>query len=88
LKLAASHVAIPIAHIFNDCLIQGVDPAHWKEAKIIPHIKYNNCAFNGPSSRPISILPVLSKLIVKIVFKQIQDYFFGNKLTSNSQHAL
>lgn len=87
IKLAATYVAAPIAHIFNKCLIHGVHPTLWKEAKIIPLPKDKNSTFNGPNSRPISILPALSKLIEKIIFKQIQDYFSSNKLISNFQHA-
>ena len=38
-------------------------------------------------SRPISLLPTLSKLLEKIVFDQIQCYFTVNKLTTEFQHA-
>jgi len=32
-------------------------------------------------------LPILSKLLEKIVFEQVQDYFSNNELTSMFQHA-
>lgn len=71
LKLVVNSVATPICHIFNQCLIKGVHPTAWKEAKIIPLLKDENKTFNGPNSRPISILPLLSKIIEKIVFIHI-----------------
>jgi formylmethanofuran dehydrogenase subunit E-like metal-binding protein len=40
----------------------------WKEAKVIP-------PFAGSYSSPITLLPVLSKLMERIVFDQIQCYF-------------
>ncbi len=37
--------------------------------------------------RPISILPILSKILEKIVSKQLTQFLEGNKLLSNSQHG-
>ena len=87
LKLVVHSVATPICHIFNQCLNRGVHPTVWKEAKIIPLPKDKNKTFTGPNSRPISILPLLSKIIEKIVFKQVMDYFSNNDLLSPFQHA-
>ena len=87
LRIASCYVSSPICHIFNKCFKYGVFPKAWKEAKIIPLPKDKKKDFTGTNSRPISILPVLSKLMEKVVFKQIQDYFIKNKLITNSQHA-
>lgn len=87
LKLVVNSVATPICHIFNQCLQSGVHPTLWKEAKIIPLPKDKNKSFTGPNSRPISILPLLSKILEKIVFKQVMDYFATNNLLSPFQHA-
>lgn len=84
LKLVVNSVDTPICHIFNQCLISGVHPAVWKEAKIIPLPKDKNKTMNSPNRRPISILPLLSKMIV---FKQVMDYFSNNNLLSTFQHA-
>lgn len=86
-KLSAVHISKPICHIFNRCLISGVCPKLWKDGKIIPLPKDTKSTFCGPSSRPISILPFRSKLLEKIVFKQVQDYFSHNDLTTMFQHA-
>ena len=87
LRLSAAQISKPICHIFNRCLINGVCPKLWKEGKIIPLPKDIKSAFCGPNSRPISILPVLSKILEKIVCKQVQDYFSHNDLTTMFQHA-
>lgn len=59
----------------------------WKIAKVTPLPKNSKESFTGPSSRPISILPALSKLMEGIVFKQIQHYFSENSINSEFQHA-
>jgi len=64
-----------------------VGPKLWKEGKIIPLPKDMKSTFCGQNSRPISILPSLSKLLEKIVFEQVQDYFSNNELTTMFQHA-
>lgn len=87
LQLASVHLSIPICHIFNNCLMYGVCPKVWKVAKVIPIPKDKKSAFTCVNSRPICILPILSKLLEKIVFKQIQDYFIRNNLITSSQHA-
>ena len=87
LKIAAEHISTPICHIFNMSLKQGVCPDIWKEAKVIPLPKDSKAAFTGTNSRPISLLPVLSKLLEKVVYAQIQTYFSENGLITTDQHA-
>ena len=59
----------------------------WKIAKVTPLSKNSWEPFTGPNSRPISILPVLSKLLEGIIFKQIQQYLAENNINSDLQHA-
>ncbi len=59
----------------------------WKESKIIPLLKKGKTDFSGSNCRPISILPILSKLLEKIIFKQILQYFRINGLFTNAQHG-
>lgn len=75
------------SYIFNQCLKWVVCPQAWKDAKVIPLPKNGKANFTGTNSRPISILPVLGKLMEKIIFDQIQFYFSGNELSSDFQHA-
>jgi hypothetical protein len=42
------------------------------EAKAIPLPKNSKASFAASNSHPISLLPVLSKLMERIVFDQIQ----------------
>ncbi len=83
----AEHISIPVCHIFNCSLRDGIFPRAWRAAKVIPIIKDNKNAFNGSNCRPISILPVLSKILERIVFDQILIYFTSNRIDSIYQHA-
>ena len=68
-------------------LKQGIFPTQWKQAKIIPLIKNKALPLNGPNSRPISLLPALSKMMEKICNNQIQTYLVSNHIMSDCQHA-
>lgn len=87
LRLAVRFIAAPICHIFNLCFENSVYPQLWKIAKVTPLPKNSREPFAGPNSRPVSILPILSKLMEKIICKQIQCYFEENSINSECQHA-
>ena len=87
LRIAAHLVTNPITHIFNQSLMWGVCPQMWKEVKVIPLPKITKANLTDINSHPISILPVLVKLMEKIVFNQIQSYLSENALNTNVQHA-
>ena len=85
--MAVDYVVQPIRHILNTSLKLSIFPQVWKDAKIIPLPKDKKTSFSGPNSRPISLLPALSKILEKAVFNQIQDYFSVNNLLTKYQHA-
>ena len=87
LGMVSGSIALPICHIFNLSLLKGVCPLSWKAAKVIPLPKNKEDMFSGANSHPISILPVLSKLMERVVFDQVSSYFSINKLNSEFQHA-
>lgn len=49
--------------------------------------KNKKLPFSGSNSRPISLLPVLGKIMETIVYEQINDYLSTNNIICNSQHA-
>ena len=86
-KMVADVITMPICYIINLSLEKCVFPANWKKAKIVPLPKNKREHFSGKNSRPISILPILSKITEKIVYDQINLYFSKNGLNSLYQHA-
>ena len=73
LKDSAELIAAPLTHLVNLSLATNIFPADWKNAKIIPVYKSGTHS-NLDNYRPISILPVLSKIIEKIVHRQLMSF--------------
>ena len=66
--------------------MSGIVPDQMKVAKIIPlHKKDDNCIFDN--YRPISLLPTFSKILEKVVHRQLYDYIKANDLLSKSQYG-
>ena len=62
----------------------GVFPSWWKIAKVTPVYK-SGCVKEIENYRPVSILPVVSKVMEKEVHKQFSVYPEENKLISDLQ---
>ena len=83
----------PIIHpvirlISNQSLVTGIFPRQLKKAVVIPIYKGKNTDPNDFGNyRPISLLPVLSKIIEKVVQKQLYEYMDSNNLFNNSQYG-
>jgi hypothetical protein len=56
-----------LTQIFNSAMLTGYFPAQWKVAKIIPHLKPGKPPNEPISYRPISLLPILSKVYEKLL---------------------
>ena len=70
-----------VSHIFNRSLSEGSVPICFKEALITPIPKHSN-AKEASSFRPISLLPILSKILEKMVAK----YWIRPSMTSVSDN--
>ena len=84
LKLCAREIAPSITYLINFSLKSGIFPKQWKLAKIIPIHKSGDK--ESPSNyRPISILPCVSKILERIVQRQILAYLHKNNILSPAQ---
>ena len=72
--------------IINQSLMTGIFPESLKIAKISPIFKKEDPHLTD-NYRPISLLPVISKVFEKIAFKQVYEYFNKNKLLYKSQYG-
>ena len=84
LKDAAAEIASPLAYIINLSLRSGQVPSQWKIAEVIPLHKSGSTDDNN-NFRPISILPVVSKILEKAVHHQLMNYIEDNNLLSDNQ---
>ena len=84
LKDGAKEISKPLTHMINRSLSECTIPIEWKHAKITP-IHKSGTLDNPDNYRPISVLPVLSKILEKCVQEQYVGYLENNKLLSNIQ---
>ena len=73
-----------ITSIFNASLTSGVFPSVWKMAEITPIPKEGDHE-QANNNRPISLLPMLSKVCEKVVLNQVVSYLDINKRLSTEQ---
>ena len=72
--------------IINQVLSTGQFPKNLKTAKVIPIHKTGDKSLMK-NYRPISILPVVSKIIENVMHTQLTDYFTLNKLFTSQQYG-
>ena len=84
MKMAASIVAPSLTAIFTKSIITGVYPTEWKMARVTPVFK-KGIKSNLNNYRPISVIPVVSKVFEKIVYDQLYQYLNDNQLLSSCQ---
>ena len=72
--------------IINQSLCTGIVPHSLKIAKITPIYKKDDIHITD-NYRPISLLPIISKVLEKVVFLQLYDYFDKNNLLYDSQYG-
>jgi len=84
LREAADIVVPSLTNITNLSIRSGVFPDKWKVAIVLPVYK-DDIKSEASNYRPISILPIVSKIIEKIIF--IQLYLITNNLLAESQHG-
>ena len=72
-KEVGSYIAAPFADLFNSSLLQGIFPDQFKLGKITAvHKKGSRLDVNN--YRPVTVLPVLSKIIEKIMFTRLNNF--------------
>ena len=73
LKIGAYPLSYPIYRIFSQSLSGGYVPNIWKKADIIPIHKGGDKS-KVTNYRPISLLPTLSKILERLVYRHIFDH--------------
>lgn len=84
IKLATHHICEVLTYLFNECIDQGVFPNVLKLNKVIPIYKKGS-RDELKNYRPISIVPILSKVFEKLIYKQLIKYLEKHNLLSNRQ---
>ena len=84
LKEASPIVTRSLTFIINQSITTGIFPNAWKRARVSPIFK-EDLRTDPNNYRPISVLPIVSKLIERVVFNQLYEYLNNNNLLTESQ---
>ena len=88
LKQLCPEICAPLSIIFNKSLSEGIFPEKMKLAEVIPVYKSKDI-YSCTNYRPISLLPVVSKVLEKVVYtcRQLYNFLTRNALLYNSQYG-
>ena len=86
LKEIMPSIVIPVEYLFNMSLRTGFVPDSFKRAKVIPIYKSGlKCEFTN--HRPVSLLSTFSKLLEKIIVKQMFGFLNKNNVLYAHQYG-
>ena len=75
-----------LLHLVNSSIIQSEVPKSWKHSLVHPIHKSGD--HSDPTNfRPISIVPVIAKIVERAVHQQLYSYLSNNHLLSPTQHG-
>lgn len=75
----------PLALLINQSIACNIFPKVFKTAKVVPLFKNKGSVDDCNNYRPISLLPILSKVYERILKNQINEHFEFNKLFAINQ---
>ena len=85
-RLSFDAIGTIFLHLVNASLSLSEVPTSWKHSLVLPIFKSGD--HTQPSNyRPISIVPVIAKIVERAVHQQLYGYLASNHLLSSSQHG-
>ena len=84
IKLCATSIAKPLSILFRNCFENQYFPKEWKKVNIVPVHKRNDKQLIK-NYRPVSLLPLCSKIFEKIIFNSLFKYLEDNNLLNGNQ---
>lgn len=84
IKMAKSVLLPVLCHVYNLCLNTGCFPSVFKKAIVTPIYKSGD-KNNIENYRPISVLPVIAKILEKLINNRLKKFLTENSLLSNNQ---
>ena len=76
-KDCLAHILPAITNIINSSLANSIFPRAWKRGEVVPHLKDGDLEVPN-NNRPISLPPVLSKVVERIALCQFNNYLIKN----------
>ena len=86
IKLVALDILPAVNHIINLSILQSTFPTMWKQAKVVPLLKKGD-TLTPKNYSPVSLLPIFSKILERVVFNQMVRYLDSNNLIQPNHHG-
>ena len=83
IRLCGDSLVLPLRLLFSNILRTSCFPSMWKLANVTPVFKKNDKQLIK-NYRPISLLPLLSKIFEKILFNKIYEHLTKNNLITQT----
>ena len=87
LRETAYSISSPLTSIFNLLIKSGIFPDNWKNSHIIPIPKHSSAPSSPTGYHPISLLPLISKVLQRPIFNWLMDFCQTHNLLSVSQFS-
>ena len=79
IKHIKESITVPVVHICNRSFVTGIFPNEMKIANVVPIYKSGDEMLFS-NYRPVSVLPVFSKLLERLVYNRLISHINDNKL--------
>lgn len=86
IKCVKNVIIVELTKCINKCLEAGIFPDSLKLAKVTPVFKSGSKSDPG-NYRPISVLPILSKIFEKIIYNRLVEYLNSINFLSEKQYG-
>ena len=84
IQICGESIALPLKLLFETALKEKKFPDIWKLANVVPvHKKEEKKLLKN--YRPISLLPIFSKIFERVIYNSLFNHFVSNKLFTPSQ---
>ena len=87
LKEVATEIAEPLTLLYNFSLQSGSIPRDWKRSNATAVYKHGPCE-DPLNYRPISVVPIIAKVLEKLVASQLNGYCWDNQLFKSLSRGL
>ena len=84
IKDGANQIISPLTHILNLSMHHGQVPGDLKYARVVPIYKKSSKTDEG-NYRPVSVLSIVSKIMERVVYNQVEAYLGENSLLYDLQ---
>ena len=84
LKAASTCLANPLSKLFTRFFALIFVPYQWRVSQVVP-VHKKRCRSDPKNYRPVSLLPIIGKIMEKIIASEIREHLEDNKILSKAQ---